>query len=312
MHIEQLLNEITELKQKVNDLEQKLETKKTKSTVFKEKSFLKWPVILLVIVCVILMTAADISGDKITFAGGTTISATEMNDNFTALFDLVNGNIDSFNLAIDSVGSDEIAASAVGASELASDTVSLSKVSGGTVVVDAGTSRIGIGTTDPQNRLDVEGNIAVGATYSGLNSAPGNGMIVEGSVGIGIDTPASKLHVVGSRIILERPDDVTGFAVDTWASENKFALLDTVNNSHRITVANDDEGNVGIGTTSPTSKLHIGGYDLRIGGMADVVQGTDGYPGEIRIGGSYIYLCSSGDGPDGNPDTWRRVQLLDY
>ena len=54
--------------------------------------------------------------------------------------------------------------------------------------------RVGVGTV-PQNKLDVEGAMAVGTFYAGTSTAPSNGMIVEGDVGIGTDTPARKLHV---------------------------------------------------------------------------------------------------------------------
>lgn len=56
---------------------------------------------------------------------------------------------------------------------------------------------VGIGTTAPLNKLDVEGGAAIGATYSGTNVAPANGLIVEGNVGIGITIPTGALHVVG-------------------------------------------------------------------------------------------------------------------
>jgi len=57
---------------------------------------------------------------------------------------------------------------------------------------------VGIGTTTPQNKLDVEGGVAVGATYSGTNTAPTNGMIVEGNVLIGTTTDNQKLTVSGN------------------------------------------------------------------------------------------------------------------
>ena len=45
-------------------------------------------------------------------------------------------------------------------------------------------------TTDIiQNKLDVEGNVAIGAGYSGTNAAPTNGLIVQGQVGIGTASP---------------------------------------------------------------------------------------------------------------------------
>jgi hypothetical protein len=39
--------------------------------------------------------------------------------------------------------------------------------------------------------------MAVGATYSGTSTAPTNGMIVEGDVGIGTASPSHRLDVVG-------------------------------------------------------------------------------------------------------------------
>jgi hypothetical protein len=44
--------------------------------------------------------------------------------------------------------------------------------------------RLGINETTPQNTLDVGGNMVIGATYSGTNTAPTNGLLVEGNVGI--------------------------------------------------------------------------------------------------------------------------------
>ena len=53
----------------------------------------------------------------------------------------------------------------------------------------------GIGVINPVNRLDVEGAAVIGATYSGTNTAPTNGLLVAGNVGIGTTGPNSKLHV---------------------------------------------------------------------------------------------------------------------
>jgi hypothetical protein len=53
---------------------------------------------------------------------------------------------------------------------------------------------VGIGAT-AVNRLDVEGGLAVGTNYSGTYTAPTDGMIIEGNVGIGTTVPAAKLHI---------------------------------------------------------------------------------------------------------------------
>ena len=57
-------------------------------------------------------------------------------------------------------------------------------------------STVGLGTNTPVNKLDVEGSAVIGATYSGTNSAPANGLLVEGLVGIGTTSPTVALHVV--------------------------------------------------------------------------------------------------------------------
>jgi uncharacterized protein (TIGR02145 family) len=55
--------------------------------------------------------------------------------------------------------------------------------------------RLGIGETTPKNKLDVEGGGVIGAAYSGTNTAPSNGLLVQGNVGIGTVTPNNLLSV---------------------------------------------------------------------------------------------------------------------
>ncbi|MBX3101847.1 MAG: hypothetical protein KF690_05015 [Bacteroidetes bacterium] len=47
----------------------------------------------------------------------------------------------------------------------------------------------GIGQPVPVSKLDVNGNLTVGAGYSGTQAAPANGALIEGRVGIGTATP---------------------------------------------------------------------------------------------------------------------------
>ena len=79
-------------------------------------------------------------------------------------------------------------------------------VAGGQIS-SANTSRVGIGITDPLNRLDVNGAAIIGSNannYSGVSFAPTNGLIVEGQTVLG-GTAASSgfiLTINGSAIAL--------------------------------------------------------------------------------------------------------------
>jgi Chaperone of endosialidase len=89
--------------------------------------------------------------------------------------------------------------------------------------------KLGVGTLNPANALDVEGAAAVGVDYSGSATAPGNGLIIQGAVGVGTTSPAAKFDVVGT-------------------------LRATQDASLAVT-----SGNVGIGTALPLAKLQVAG-----------------------------------------------------
>lgn len=59
-------------------------------------------------------------------------------------------------------------------------------------------TNVGIGTNTPISKLDVEGNVSIGTSYSGSIVAPTNGAIIEGKVGIGTSNPTEKLEVLGN------------------------------------------------------------------------------------------------------------------
>ncbi|MGB3948221.1 MAG: hypothetical protein WBM13_09555, partial [Bacteroidia bacterium] len=96
---------------------------------------------------------------------------------------------------------------------------------------------IGVGTTSPSSKLDVEGGVSIGVAYSGSSAAPTNGAIIEGSVGIGTNTPASKLDVEGGAAV------GAGYSGTSAAPANGLIV----------------QGSVGIGVTAPVSKLDVEG-----------------------------------------------------
>ena len=65
----------------------------------------------------------------------------------------------------------------------------------GNITTSAG--EIGIGTASPLNELDVSGGTAIGTSYAGTDTAPTNGLIVQGNVGVGTASPSNPLSVNG-------------------------------------------------------------------------------------------------------------------
>jgi len=129
---------------------------------------------------------------------------------------------------------------------------------------------LGIGTTAPQNKLDVGGGVAVGRNYSGTHTAPANGMIIEGKVGIGTTNPSAELEVTcdgGTGIRLDRPS--TAYATDiVYSTAGAFdwgifqpsggSSLLIGSRSGPVSLTFLQNGNVGVGA-SPAYLLDVGG-----------------------------------------------------
>ena len=135
---------------------------------------------------------------------------------------------------------------------------------------------VGIGTSNPQNKLDVNGGLSVGSLYSGVNAAPANGAIIQGYVGIGTTQPVNGLHIHESDAVFPTNGEglqITSFSFGATNTDGFTIRLSPTTAETRLlnyenaamifgTNGNDrmylsPNGFLGIGTPTPDNYLHI-------------------------------------------------------
>lgn len=88
---------------------------------------------------------------------------------------------------------------------------------------------VGIGTNLVLNGLDVAKNVSIGTAYAGYYTAPTNGLLVQGNVGIGSVNPVQMLDISGTA-------RMTGFSMATGAT-NTYVLTSDANGNGTWTAA---------------------------------------------------------------------------
>jgi hypothetical protein len=210
-----------------------------------------------------------------------------------------------------------------GLSGVNSDSGSWVNGSSSNIHLAVSTDNVGIGVLDPSHKLDVDGdiNIASGSTLRvGGTPAVFSNWSVDGSdiyrssgnVGIGTNNPQFKLHigpVDDNHLYLASSNNLYGWIIDTDDEGNGSVPLRITKRSGGVdtevlTIKNQD-GNVGVGTSNPTNKLHISGTEnqlVQIQNTSDtarlVLNGSSGTGGDLifkQAGTTTWGIASIGD-----------------
>lgn len=205
------------------------------------------------------------------------------------------------------------------------DELNIGNAAGQNLMTFKQNGNIGVGTQTPQNRIDIEGGVVIGSAYSGTNTAPTNGLLIEGFLGIGTANPGKRLTVEGGSICpasgnsedagIFFPTDIGGGTGDAawiryYVRNGEYTTLEIgTSNDLEDHIALMPGGNLGVGVNDPSTKLDINGNSIRIRNAGSPASNADGYTCEIRWDSNYIYICTNGDGPGGGTDTWKRSPL---
>lgn len=160
------------------------------------------------------------------------------------------------------------------------------------------TGEVGIGASAPLNKLDVSGGAVVGSGYAGVETAPTDGMAIQGNVAIGSASSTSRLYVspAASQTALQLGPVSAAYvyiqALDA-ASQNKFV----VNSSGNITTGGW-QGNV--------IAANYGGTGLTTYTTGDMLYATSSSTtlSKLPIGQTGNVLFSDGTGP-----YWSKISL---
>jgi hypothetical protein len=233
-------------------------------------------------------------------------------------------------------------------------------------VIDRASGNVGIGTSSPSAKLDIAGGHIFLDNAYGLFIGDGNtGMIGRGSadtssyvgirvnggtdkitvkstgnVGIGASNPGAKLHVVGPGRFDNSASTSVRLHINNSGSNDYASIYADTASAYKNLIINPSGGNVGIGTTNPTTdvtKFGSGAGGLSVAGGQPVVTVRStanaqyvGYFGQVStntylgaIGGGDLLIQTGTGGTEkmritsaGNvgigtaPATWAKLDIL--
>lgn len=183
-----------------------------------------------------------------------------------------------------------------------------------------GGGRFGVGFTAPSGLVAISGGVAIGSNYN--LTPPTNGLIVEGNVGIGTASPLTRLQVngsfscgtsdilgansnpsIGEQGLYIDPEIPLLRFNDSWPSTvadidlNGLTLYDFTGNAFFYT--DRFNARIGIGTTTPSSTLHVVG-DTNIDGNLTfdsftesvVSNGNSGTSKTLSLASGTVHTCT--------------------
>lgn len=120
----------------------------------------------------------------------------------------------------------------------------LRQANSGTNIISWTETGVGIkGITAPTNALDVAGAAVIGGgiAYAGSATAPSNGLLVQGSVGIGTISPATKFHVYGDARITSTTSS-TSTSTGAITTTGGIGVAENITLGGNVKITNSNQG----------------------------------------------------------------------